>query len=676
MQSFNDDGQSATCPETISAVSIQEFELAFHFTHQDSVDVSSPSSVPTFETSSDSLSRRHSMVPQDVEARILSSDESDPEKIRQMSQRDRQPAVSELVTTFDKVRLKEKSPSTSLLDGQAFLMLLDMGLRSSITSRPVRPPAGFRCVTELEPTPLAAMSPSCFAPNYAQMFDEQCRYIPAITRWLGAFTVQTKVADDGAVGAQLHKRLWLTLAHGLRDTNGERPLQSLWSSQACNDFVQDSGGLDAKDCGLMLQDDASCSSNLEYLLDTDFGYEDNTDGDIFNVEATVNQQANYYAKHNPEVTSRGVNDQERAAVSESFETWRYKYMPVDFHEPPGQTDHSDRLPHPRRHSAGNSSQMSDASMLTASHEPMTDNFVAQESDFIGGSDWLTQNVIRTHPLMQHEQDPYLDEAIDCHGRGYGINEADHHGWSKGESRGLTFGNKEECLRPYTCCQQTHLNSQTSLPQGYRDSQYTLNETIVTQASAESMSGDLKQGPSNTSLADALGDDHLLWHMWKRRASVAPRGEEDVLEMKMMYQSDPDMKLFGHGWSFDPSSNTSGNNDDFMSHEAANGRRRPQGQHDVPMTSISDKRSYSSASDSSSSSLSYVGRSSSEPKSQRRGSLIKRFSWGGRHHTSDTSRLDMTKLNDRTMEVKRRKTLNDYEIMDKEALDDASNDMLI
>lgn len=55
--------------------------------------------------------------------------------------------------------------------------------------------------------------------------------------------------------------------------------------------------------------------------------------------------------------------------------------------------------------------------------------------------------------------------------------------------------------------------------------------------------------------------------------------------------------------------------------------------------------------------------------------MKRFSWGGRHHTSDMGELDMTNLNGRPMEVKRRKTLNDYEMRDREALEDDSNEML-
>ncbi|KIW38358.1 uncharacterized protein PV06_09330 [Exophiala oligosperma] len=669
LKSFNDDGQSATCPETISPVSIQRFELTLHFTHQDSVDV-----LPASQEKSRAR-RQHSSFSLDNETNKSSSGEPDREKRHQTSQGNCHPVISELVTTFDEVRLKNKSPSTSLLDGQAFLMLLDMGIRSSISSRLIRPPAGFRRVTELESTPLAAIFPSCFAQQYAQRFDEQCRFIPAITRWLAPFSVQTKVPVDGAVSAQVHKSLWLTLAHGLRDRNGERILRSLCSSRAYEDFMLDSGNQNARDYGLMLQDDASCNNNLEDFPETELGYEDDTSGNLFDIEATVNQPANYYANYNPGVTSRGVNDQERATTSESFETWGYRYMPFNVHKPVSQADHPGDLPCPRRHSADNTSQMSDASMLTASHEPMANKLEPQESDFIGRSDWLTQNIIRMHPLMQHEQDPDLFEVVDCHGRRHGINEPDHHGWPEGESRALTVGKKEECVPQYTCCQHTYLNAQTTPPRGHCDSRHSSNENIATQESTVSMSGDLKQSSSNTSLADALGDDHLLWHMWKRRASVVPRGEEDVLEMKMMFQTDPDMKLFGHEWSLDPDPSPADKNNGFTSHEGAKGLRQSQGQRNKTTTPMSDKRSYSSASDSSSSSLSYVGRSSSEPKPQRRGSLIKRFSWGGRHHTPDMSRLDVTKLNDRTMEVKRRKTLDDYEVMNNESLDDDSNDML-
>ena len=45
-----------------------------------------------------------------------------------------------------------------------------------------------------------------------------------------------------------------------------------------------------------------------------------------------------------------------------------------------------------------------------------------------------------------------------------------------------------------------------------------------------------------SLSDALGGDHLLWNMWKRRGSAAPAPEADMLEMHNMFEHDPDMRL--------------------------------------------------------------------------------------------------------------------------------------
>lgn len=45
-----------------------------------------------------------------------------------------------------------------------------------------------------------------------------------------------------------------------------------------------------------------------------------------------------------------------------------------------------------------------------------------------------------------------------------------------------------------------------------------------------------------SLSEALGGDHLLWKIWKRRGSAAPSEAGDMLEMHNMFEHDPDMKL--------------------------------------------------------------------------------------------------------------------------------------
>lgn len=49
--------------------------------------------------------------------------------------------------------------------------------------------------------------------------------------------------------------------------------------------------------------------------------------------------------------------------------------------------------------------------------------------------------------------------------------------------------------------------------------------------------------SSQSLKEVLGDDMLLWSMWKRRPSTYPPGEDDAELLHNMFQNDPDMKLF-------------------------------------------------------------------------------------------------------------------------------------
>jgi len=44
--------------------------------------------------------------------------------------------------------------------------------------------------------------------------------------------------------------------------------------------------------------------------------------------------------------------------------------------------------------------------------------------------------------------------------------------------------------------------------------------------------------------------------------------------------------------------------------------------------------------------------------------MKKFSWRGRYHAAETTGLDMTKMDGRTKEVKRRKTMDDYEMVNR------------
>lgn len=68
-------------------------------------------------------------------------------------------------------------------------------------------------------------------------------------------------------------------------------------------------------------------------------------------------------------------------------------------------------------------------------------------------------------------------------------------------------------------------------------------TLVSTAFKESLVDTMDNSDSRQSLTDVLGDDMLLWSMWKRRPSTYPQGENDAELLHNMFENDPDMKLF-------------------------------------------------------------------------------------------------------------------------------------
>lgn len=595
-----------------------------------------------------------------------------------------------LATSLGEVRLKQKPRKMLLLEEEAFLALLDIGVRSSIASRPTKTPPGIKSLTEPELISLSDVCPSNFAREYAQRFDEQSRYIPAVSKWLASFSQRSMLNGHGSTGPHLEENLWRTVANGVRDPQCARRLQPLWSgsSRKGHDSTKRARHKDIACLTATLEDRRISNNRVNPAQGEDLAYGDVDNEDLFDFDADFNQQAKYCTRYTHKITSGGVNGRQSPTISDlcNVDGGSDGHEPVDIKNSSFGTGDSAVPHHQYRSHAASPSQISDVSMLLLLNGPMEGRRIIEDSNVIGESSWLTQNVIRTHPLRQHERRDYLVEEVDHDhgGKGLGPYGKDHAGWSEHKLDALSLGKEEWLPRPHTLSQAARAKSypnnlcDTDLLQVYHDLRHNPSENILSEYCPVSMSGDLKQSPSNTSLADVLGNDHLLWHMWKRRASVAPWGEEDVLDMKMMYQTDPDMKLFGQGCDLDPSDISSSSNEDPMLYDAVVNHLAPREKHNTPMMTPSDRRSYFSttrSSSSSASSSSYIGRSNSDPKPQRRGSIMKRFSWGGRHHTSDMGELDMTNLNGRPMEVKRRKTLNDYEMRDREALEDDSNEML-
>lgn len=70
-------------------------------------------------------------------------------------------------------------------------------------------------------------------------------------------------------------------------------------------------------------------------------------------------------------------------------------------------------------------------------------------------------------------------------------------------------------------------------------------TSISTTFEENLTNNMDSPDSRQSLKEVLGDDMLLWSMWKRRPSTCPQGEDDTELLHNMFQNDPDMKLFSH-----------------------------------------------------------------------------------------------------------------------------------
>ncbi|KAK4945612.1 hypothetical protein LTR10_015231 [Elasticomyces elasticus] len=570
--------------------------------------------------------------------------------------------------------LKQTPPSSSSLGEETLMALLDIGIRSSIVSRPTRVAAGVKCLNDTTVTRLSNICPSSFTQRYTQRFREQSSLLPTISKWLGTFSARSAPISPDRERNHVQGRslafendLWMTVVNGVRDPEGARRLHPLWSSKKSN-------------ISRRVPETVKTTLVEDILMKEGCFTDKAPDADLFGLALDVNTQADYCARHMPTVTSQCINDFGSARLSKDSDVDNNGQRSVDITALSQEPDNSAGSPPQLPGCAGRLSQTSDVSMIMAMDEPIEGGCSIEPADIIGGRTWLTQNVIRMHPLRQHEPEPNLGDQVDDRRKKHDFPLDLEAGWSGGALNGLLL--EEESDNAGFCTNGSPSRSDTSLLDLREPHLLQTSRGIAQNPGREDfledwpafMSSNLHESPSNTSLADVLGTDHLLWHMWKRRASVAPRGEEDMLEMKIMYERDPDMKLFGSGWELDPSDISSSSNEDPMLQPLADNRSLPRERLTTPTSPTSDRRSYVIPTRSSSSS-SYVGQSDSSPKPQRRGSIMKRFSWGGRQHSSDIAKLDVTNLGGRTMEVKKRKTLDDYEMMDRETLNDDSNDML-
>lgn len=225
----------------------------------------------------------------------------------------------------------------------------------------------------------------------------------------------------------------------------------------------------------------------------------------------------------------------------------------------------------------------------------------------------------------------------------------------GSSPSFSDSSSDILLQEGWACTNTHFeNSAISIKLGSNsdqeniyEAQNSLNKTNSIQQTA------MPKQYQQESLADVLGDDRSLWSMFQRRGSAAIQ-EDSMVDM---YRNDPDMRLLSKGRS-------SGDDfSDLMMLDNFNFSRSPNG------SNMSTTSSASSLSNESLSRISTRGNGiypSSQPTAtsprsvntqSKRPPLFKRLSRAGR--MSDEPVVSHTKSLPRDTDIKRRKTLKDY-----------------
>lgn len=308
-------------------------------------------------------------------------------------------------------------------------------------------------------------------------------------------------------------------------------------------------------------------------------------------------------------------------------------------------------------------------------------------DLIGGAGPLTHGATRLHPLMHVNHSNQAGQAVEEVGREgllealFNVKDAPKLAAAEKYVVVSTHHDAEPGSRSH-CSFDRLTDPEIDVASDITDISVisAIQDTIYYDDSADedcildelqAMASSQQERESRASLAELLGNEHLLWKMFQRRGSVAPQGEQDMDDMRRLYESDPDMKLFGPGWNLSPSDVSSSSNEDPMLQGI--GPRHTPSAPSKPSTPTSEKRSYvGNARPTSSSSM---GKQSTDPKYQRRGSLIKRFQWGGRKSTTELGDVEEDKVQPRETEVKRRRTLDDYDTMSLDDTSDESNEML-
>lgn len=590
------------------------------------------------------------------------------------------------------------------MNEEVFRKLIDAGVGCCIAPQLQRSGGGIRIRQESTQRSLWDIAPNMFRPGYPEHFEQRVSLLPVIANFL--FRSSTTMSPRTAAGSgpshrksiyekeveiefrdDLRHHLWSTLANGLRDCQPARELPFPRVSPKANVDGKNNGhsqySVGAEEVFRCLESGNGFDiSNSRQYLKSVSGVDSSCDMDVFLVDEQEEPQWGFLSNHMCSNDSKHVQVGQVDSISVLHDhgiSGEGRKLKEEF-EAFEANESTDLLGEARLHS-DHTSRDSDVSMLmipsSDTNEHIGKGDVNEGQDWIGWWAGLSHEISRMHPLTQRTSDNHVMKAESDEKLGTPLNARSARNVANEDE---SLATDDKCFaEPQKICRQRSRSefwfgetASVSEIELIWSSQETTYEDLSDEESIledlDSMAASKPHQKSEASLSDVLGNEHLMWKMWQRRGSVAPRGEEDINDMRMLYESDPDMKFFGPGWDLSPSDVSSSSNEDPMLHQVVP-RRSPSTQSTPSPTRssyVGTKRPTSSSS---------TGKQNTDGKHQRRSSLIKRFHWGGRQNTGDLTNLDENKVSNREVEVKRRRTMDDYDTMDKDEPIDESNEML-
>jgi hypothetical protein len=573
--------------------------------------------------------------------------------------------------------LSKKQKSKISKGSEAIIPLVDIAIRSLICSRPTRSPPTILPLDEDSLFSLANLAPAVFVPGYCDAVQTRAKLIPNIAKFLSRFlqhsehkldlahdaefveAIETNNLADQHIVEQkdnMERDLWMTLTNGVKNIESARKLRPL--QRACATHVQQSPHRifddllntrrPHKDDTASLLEDSFEDEHLD--VEQDFAdYEDEYLSDLYEEVLSIAETATVNVTN---LTTAHFDDVFSGARSTPSSDPRTSVTMLDLGCSPSWPKHPI------------SCEPETASWICSNAR--TNQILRTGVDSSGSQlNEVTQSCISTSQAdVIGTKEPSHDYVSRRH-PSYTLEDSDSSS-SRAESLLLEqfVLHARDADFPISPLYRRPTSSETQDIIAIDDYDRTLPDSSDIDIEMPSY-----ETSNRFSLTDIIGGDQLLWQMWTKRRPSMIQTDDDMLEMHAMYAEDPDMRLLETHTELDDKSDEYMLESESSNASSTNSVSSMSRQQDTmlpydPAPRAERKQHHPFHLHQNASSASFQHSASSSTRSRRlsRGqSFIKRIS-GIRTSVEETSSPLKKFGHDgpRDVDVKRRKTLADYE----------------